>query len=427
MAESDYDIPLDDYGTPYVTIEEMKELLKKQKKQYEELQQDEQTGLYFTDYFAKHGGNMLQSHLLIEQCMEHLDELDWLRITNGYSLHIIPYLQHLWENPLVWVDEIPSELARQFVVTGRVAEEKSSEERNTCMPYDSLAIELQHERTLWFADNLPTRKDVNYHNDEYWTTPSDIPLWNLLLTDPYELFSVKLHNSYEDPYTKETLWPYCNAEHFRFQIEYIRTNRDEQKAAQIVRLLREDWPDIKAIKLFGVDRCTPEQVNEFEQCLFAGMDRNLRKWEAATAPKIDTPKQTKSKQQDRTYITFTRSGITVGHLDMLRQKLIQVGWIAKDTLPDDFYKLFSGKTNSTKIIWTGAVGKGMLLFLFQKMVDQGEIVVPDNHSITTILESHFVDKDGKYISGLNSSKESPKHFPIIKECLNILQLEVDND
>ncbi len=132
-------------------------------------------------------------------------------------------------------------------------------------------------------------------------------------------------------------------------------------------------------------------------------------------------------QQDRTYITFTMSGITVGHIDMLRQKLIQVGWIAKDTLPDDFYKLFSGKTNSTKITWTGAVGKGMLLFLFQKMVDQGEIVVPDNHSITTILESHFVDEHGKYISGLNSSKESSKHFPIVKECLNILQLEVDND
>lgn len=138
-----------------------------------------------------------------------------------------------------------------------------------------------------------------------------------------------------------------------------------------------------------------------------------------------TPKE--PAQQDRTYITFTMSGITVGHIDMLRQKLIQVGWIAKDTLPDDFYKLFSGKTNSTKITWSGAVGKGMLLFLFQKMVDQGEIVVPDNHSITTILENHLIDTDGNYLSGLNSSKESSKHFPIVKECLDILQLEVNND
>lgn len=142
-------------------------------------------------------------------------------------------------------------------------------------------------------------------------------------------------------------------------------------------------------------------------------------------PKVQKPKE--PAQQDHTYITFIMSGITVGHIDMLRQKLIQVGWIAKDTLPDDFYKLFSGKTNNTKITWTGAVGKGMLLFLFQKMVDQGEIVVPDNHSITTILENHFIDTGGNYLSGLNSSKESTKHLPIVKECLDILQLEVNSD
>lgn len=142
-------------------------------------------------------------------------------------------------------------------------------------------------------------------------------------------------------------------------------------------------------------------------------------------PKVRKPKE--PAQQDRNYITFTMSGITVGHVDMLRQKLIQVGWIAKDTLPDDFYKLFSGKINNAKITWTGVVGKGMLLFLFQQMDGQGKITVPTNHSITTILESHFVDGNGLYLSGLNSSKESRKHFPVIKDCLDILQLEVDND
>lgn len=151
--------------------------------------------------------------------------------------------------------------------------------------------------------------------------------------------------------------------------------------------------------------------------------------EVSVVPKRE-PKARKPKepvQQDRTHITFTMSDITTGHVDMLRQKLIQVGWIAKDTLPDDFYKLFSGKINNTKITWTGAVGKGMLIFLFQTMVKKGKIVVPANHSITTILESHFIDENGLYLSGLNSSKESRKHFPVIKDCLDILQLEVDND
>ena len=132
-------------------------------------------------------------------------------------------------------------------------------------------------------------------------------------------------------------------------------------------------------------------------------------------------------QPDRNYITFKMGNITDGHLQMLRKKLVDVGWIAKDTQPDAFTKLFSGKTNTIKITWTGIVGKGMLLFLFSKMVEQRLIVVPENHSIATILENHFIDTDGNYLSGLNSSKESIKHLPVVKECLDILQLEVDTD
>ena len=144
--------------------------------------------------------------------------------------------------------------------------------------------------------------------------------------------------------------------------------------------------------------------------------------------KSNTAHQSKKTiQPNRNYITFKMGNITDGHLQMLRQKLIQVGWIANDTQPDAFTKIFSGKTNTTQITWTGAVGKGMLTFLFSKMVEQRFIIVPDSHSIDTILENHFIDTDGNYLSGLNSSKESVKHLPIVKECLDILQLEVDTD
>ncbi len=286
MLDSEYDIPLDDLNASLVTIEEMKELLAMQQLPIEELQKAPNTGLFYTDYFAKEERNMLQEHLLIEQCMEHLDELDWPRITNGYSLYIIPRLQHLWENPLVWLDNIPNELTNRFVITGKVAEEKSSELRNTCMPYDSLYMDLQQQRILWFADNLPTRKDMAHDND-YWNIPSDFILWSLLITDPDELFLVNLYHSDTDPHLGTRYWPYCNAEHFRHAIEIVRTNRSQQQAAKIVKLLREDWSDIKAMKLFGIDRCTQEQVDEFEQALFAGMDRNLRKWDTEKKPTVD--------------------------------------------------------------------------------------------------------------------------------------------
>lgn len=430
--ESDYDIPLEEEGTPYVTIEEMKKLLAAQRwynHKYEELELDEQSGLYFTEYFVHDGGGLLRAHMLVEQCMEHFDELDWKRITNGYDFDIISRIEHLMENPLVWIDGIPDELARQYVVTGRVAEEKSSEERNRCTPYADLNIMLSNERIEWFANQLPTRKDI-YNKYSYYGVPKDMILWGLILTDEYEKFSADLHAPDKiDPCTGREYWPYCNPQHFRFVINRINDKFGSQKAAQIVRLLRDDWQDIKSMKLFGIDKLTPERVEEFRQCLFEGMDRNLRAWDAET-PKEEKPQQSKAKpevQQDRAYVTFTMSDSTVGHIDMLRQKLIQVGWIAKDTQPDDFYKLFSGKVNNTKVTWTGAVGKGMLVFLFNAMVKQNKIAVPDSHSVVTILEAHFVDMNGAYLTCLNSSKESPKHLPIIKECLDILLLEVNMD
>ena len=158
---------------------------------------------------------------------------------------------------------------------------------------------------------------------------------------------------------------------------------------------------------------------------------NVPQQSAATASRQSeqaTPRKPKEPvQQDRAYMTFKTTGILPAHLTMLCRKLIQVGWIAKDTQPDDFCNLFRGKTNNAKVTWTGAVGKGNLVFLFNVMVRQGKIAVPENHSATTILEAHFVDTNGKYLTGLNSSKESPKHLPVIKECIDILQLEVDID
>ena len=283
--ESDYDIPLEDYDTPYVTIDEMKEMLASRKHKwdddhYEELQFDEQSGLYYTECFAYHDRDLLQAHLLVEQCLEHFDELDWERITNGYELSVVSRIEHLMENPLVWVDEMPDELAEKFVVTGRVAVEKSSEERSTCIPYCDLGINLDKERLKWFANKLPTRKDINSRNYAY-NFPRDMILWDRILTDPYEKFCADLYAPQKsNPYTGHVFWPYCNPVHFRQEIERIHIDFGPQKAAQLVRLLREDWQDIIALKLFGVYTLTPEQIEEFRAGLFEGLDRSLRKWDA---------------------------------------------------------------------------------------------------------------------------------------------------
>jgi hypothetical protein len=120
-------------------------------------------------------------------------------------------------------------------------------------------------------------------------------------------------------------------------------------------------------------------------------------------------------------------GITEGHIQMLRAKLIDVGWIADDTKPDDFHDLFSGKINNAKITWTEKVGKGMLRFLFLQMYRQQKISIPFGYHLSSILESHFVDPDGHYLYKLNNSKECTTHLPVIIECMDILQLQPDID
>jgi len=323
--DTNYDIPFDEYGfddTPYVTKDEMIDLLKEQVKNKNnkiwQLEFDKNSGLYFTDYFVYHG-DMLQEHLLAEQIVEHMekgDKFNWVRITNGYDFDIVPHIQHLIENPLVWIDEMPYELSRKYVVTGKVAEEKSSEERSTFSTYDFIRIGIENERIDWFAKNLPTKNNLFNKDYNYYDVPDDMILWNLLLTSTLDLYFYKSNDyTLDDPYLHRKLWPFCNPNNFRRKIERIYTKFGAQKAAQIVRLLREDWQDIVVLKLFGSDKLTPEQIEEFRQFLFEGMDRNLRKWDT------ETPQQTASNTKPSVFEFITDQCRKEGKVEAVEAEL----------------------------------------------------------------------------------------------------------
>lgn len=141
-------------------------------------------------------------------------------------------------------------------------------------------------------------------------------------------------------------------------------------------------------------------------------------------------KNVKKKSQpvgDRCFMTFQTNGITTGHVTLLYQKLMDCEWIPKNTPADDFQKLFSGKTCVCKITWIGG-GKGNLRELFRIMREQQLITIPGNNGLEAVLESHFVDKNSNYLTGLNSSGNgAKKSLPIINECIRILQTSLDFD
>ena len=263
----EYEIPLDDVKAPFVTIEEMEEILKGKTRKdssngWEELKLDTQTGLYYTTYFENVPHDLVYSHLLVEQMMEMSEQVDWARVTYGYNTNIIELLEDIYRHPLVWMTPDTYEVGGEFVVLGRVAKAMSCEERFTCFPYDMFFNDMRGKvRVLWFADNLPVGDCVGFDKG--------FIRWNLITEDEFAR-----HISDE-----EAIPEVFNIREFLLSMSWIEEERGGAKAAEIIRKFREDWPDIIAMKLFHTANLTNEQKEDFRQVLFEGMDRNMRKWE----------------------------------------------------------------------------------------------------------------------------------------------------
>lgn len=137
----------------------------------------------------------------------------------------------------------------------------------------------------------------------------------------------------------------------------------------------------------------------------------------ASKSKSASPKPSVAKRE---LMTFRKNGITEAHLKVLCFQLVSEGWI--EGQEPDFLALFSGEPDACTLVWRGAFGKGTLRGLFRQMAAQGLIIVPDGFSLDHILEGHFTDTQGHFLTGLNSSGEepAPKALPFLHRCLQLL-------
>jgi hypothetical protein len=144
------------------------------------------------------------------------------------------------------------------------------------------------------------------------------------------------------------------------------------------------------------------------------------------APK---PKQKKKKVEeepfDPDFITFTKK-VTNYNIMLLYQEMLKAKWIA-DGEPDNFFALFNGGTSEAKIVWTNKVGRDNLYALFKMMVDERFISAPNTHSVQKIVESHFVDVNGHYLTGIDGGKHSGKALALIDAWKLVLKAKAPND
>lgn len=121
-------------------------------------------------------------------------------------------------------------------------------------------------------------------------------------------------------------------------------------------------------------------------------------------------------------MTFKRMGnVLEGHITLLFNKLVKEGWIGGNEA--DFKALFSGKRDENCMLtWVGVFGKSTLVELFRQFIKAGLVVLKEGYTLSSVLEGHFVDRKGQWLTGLDKG-DSPneKALPMIMECVKLLQ------
>jgi hypothetical protein len=135
-------------------------------------------------------------------------------------------------------------------------------------------------------------------------------------------------------------------------------------------------------------------------------------------------KKPEKPEKPRETMTFKRKGsVTEPHLLLLYMSLTKEQWI--DGNDADFKALFSGsRDEDCELVWQGKYGKGTLVELFKQMAGAGLIEVPQGFTLSAILEGHFKDKKGHWLTGLDKGDAAnDKAMPMIKECIK--QMKTD--
>lgn len=128
--------------------------------------------------------------------------------------------------------------------------------------------------------------------------------------------------------------------------------------------------------------------------------------------------------KERELMTFGRkSGLVDANLTLLYGELCKEGWIQGNEA--DFLCLFSGKRDNCEFVWQGKYGKGTLVYLFRELIRSRLITIADGFALPAILEGHFKDRNGSWLTGLDKGdKPNNSAKPFIEECKKWLSVDL---
>ena len=190
---------------------------------------------------------------------------------------------------------------------------------------------------------------------------------------------------------------------------------------QVEKVVCEVWEiaelSLPKLKIQTIGMLSMEWI---EQQTETGITKETKKTTAKKKPeKPEKPREVMTLKR--------RSKVLDGHLTLLFQKLTKEGWI--DGFEANFKNLFSGQRDENcQLTWTGLYGKGTLVELFKQLIKAELIDVSAGFTLSSILEGHFMDKQGHWLTGLdNGDPAHNKALPVIQECVNLLKISPDAD
>lgn len=194
---------------------------------------------------------------------------------------------------------------------------------------------------------------------------------------------------------------------FTFEFWGIYGHQVEKVVAEVWEIAELSLPKLK-IQTIGM--LSMEWIEQH-----AGTD-------TSTAEEAKKRTAKKKPEKPRETMTFMHKGsVLEGHLTILFNKLTQDDWI--DGNEADFKALFSGRSDEDcQLTWKGKYGKGTLAELFKQLVSSALVIVPDGFTQSAILEGHFKDTDGHWLTGLDKGNAAnDKALPFIEECVKLLK------
>ncbi len=211
----------------------------------------------------------LEKHLFAERLlqMDYNDD-NW---ECSFPDEIIEYAK-LWMKPLVWTNPLNF---KDLLIDGRVAVEQLYPDLDDRYFTIRDNVEKVYEQAiLAFADN----PSVNKFSELNYGIVKGMHNWHLITKDYKSLLdNILIGNIDDEEEENEELKDY-NSFRLQYNLTLIAEKRGGKRAAELLRMLRTEWPKIKQWKT-GLDTMTEEEIAEFEDKLFNGLNVFLEEWE----------------------------------------------------------------------------------------------------------------------------------------------------